>query len=64
MRLPIKAASCRIFIMYPKKLFGFSFILWSPLYGLKHGKLPFGFLLRTSAIQTSLIALGLSSGDQ
>ena len=34
------------------------------LCGLKHGKLPFGFLLRTSAIQTSLIALGLSSGDQ
>ena len=31
------------------------------LCGLKHGKLPFGFLLRTSAIQTSLIALGLSS---
>ena len=31
---------------------------------LKHVKLPFGFLLRTSAIQTSLIALGLSSGDQ
>ena len=34
------------------------------LYVTRHGTLPFGFLLRTSAIQTSLIALGLSSGDQ
>ena len=33
-------------------------------YGLTHGTLPFGFLLRTSAIQTSLIALGLASVDQ
>ena len=28
------------------------------LYGLKHGKLPFGFLLRISAIQTSLTCIG------
>ena len=33
-------------------------------YGYRHGTLPIDFLLRTSAIQTSLIALGLSSGDQ